>query len=72
MKLVSNLFSLAKIVFSVFGIVYLLNRLNNPFENREYRFEVDSLFAGENNEIKQKPKQSTSYDFHDFYSEKVD
>lgn len=72
MKLVSTLFSLVKIVFSVFGIVYLLNRLNNPFENKEYRFEVDSLFAEENSEIKRKPKQSDSYDFHDVYFEKVD
>ncbi len=70
--MLSRLYSLIKMMLSVLGIVFLINRFKDLFNNNDYEYEVDSLFGNESQSIKQKPKQKRAVNSQDLYYSSLD
>jgi len=72
MKIISVFCFLLKMVLSVFGVLFLINRLKDLLGKSDYEYKVDSLFGNEDQNLKQKSKIKRVVNLHDLYFNSVD
>ncbi len=69
MKLINAVKVIVKLLLSIAGIVFVINRLIESFKGNQYKFEVDSFLNNE--EKKAKPQSRAAKDYHFRYLRKA-
>ncbi len=63
MKLINAAIIIAKLVLSLAGIVFVINRISGVLSDNQYKFNVDSLLNNEEKKIKPQSKTARELNF---------
>ena len=65
MKLLNSVMVIMKLILSIAGVIYVINRVYDSLYDDQYKFEVDSFLN--NDEKKAKPQSRVVRDSHTRY-----